>query len=1160
MRQSSESDLRNQFRGIVSGFRSKRFSKKEIKLGGLHQLPFTKARRSLRELLLHARTAISESKYRHFQRWIRVSVHGQLPELERARVGIDHLRGVYTDAPVVELRTDIKWVGYWLVTNLDLLKKIVSEKSKVDRYVQHGEYNNALASLNAIDENWGLSFWSVQLRIALTQTMDGLEAQKKLAAELRTLTNRGLLGFMCFQTSTRCEPRTTIGNFRESLADALKSHRYYDHDLQTYLMYKIGGVWPSIREDFAHILRVEQSHSLIDLYDTFVLMSQELFRNNLFEEIRPDLTKIINELAELKDPRIWKLNVLHGGVPLAALPRARDEEMGLALFDGEIAKCATMARPTQLNRRNTDAWDFVYGGFALSLGKPQRKAVPETPSQICRLIASVLRRDDFCLDSIAKLEKLCVNFGHLPLYASLRDIVLLLHRPRADAQWAFCTIGMNSGYFGPEDIPIDRPQLKGLLASTSLKRNSLRESWQAMREDRRHEIGGSQTTGRTIFSIVRLLSNGEDLEALSETRSLRKSALPSSVDGLLALFELHALKRLNDVPEILRFLAHEGSSFPLAPYILPVQDSLASAKWAQMKPHSEELSVSLGAYFLWQSDPSEANTSLVQQAIRTFLKANGLRLPSECEGKTDEFAQSQLKLFLRDVCELELLDGIRAISSSTALLEERARIYELLEKVDPENSLEYSDHRLAIDNKLAIEEGGQLVDRTRIHVDENSFKRWASANLKEDFGRYKDLLNINDDTNTNTDAFYREIVAIRLGHTVDHFDPENEADILLIEILNNVFTEFLTNSKFGLDFYLSQRIRHQQFASYIRGPVEVHNLITTKNTALGTYQTNSALLSMISGADAQTIERVEAAAVEFATAFDDMLSEAKEIKFQIYSEEKPEGLFVLRLTPKVVATMRALVGAEPDIDTFIELATTLAWSSLEPSLKAAREYVRDNLKPRMITLFDGFRAQVRNDTNPHPLPALDAQIVSCSTAVQRELDDASLWFSRPEGQQIERLFTVRQATQIAVDSTRRRHKAFDPKINLDAPDEVKIYASDIILLHDAIAIGIDNVREHSDLKHPEIWINVSQQENSLVLEILSTARKGSEKRHETRLERIREQIETNSGASRAKREGRSGFLKLAMVAGQSERGKLEFGFVSDTMFRLAVTYSWIQLS
>ena len=61
--------------------------------------------------------------------------------------------------------------------------------------------------------------------------------------------------------------------------------------------------------------------------------------------------------------------------------------------------------------------------------------------------------------------------------------------------------------------------------------------------------------------------------------------------------------------------------------------------------------------------------------------------------------------------------------------------------------------------------------------------------------------------------------------------PKNEATDLLFDLVSPVFVECMTNAGYGLDCYLSMRIRHGTLSGQLRGPLEEQKIITQREGA-----------------------------------------------------------------------------------------------------------------------------------------------------------------------------------------------------------------------------------------------------------------------------------------------------------------------------------------
>ena len=204
-------ELQHRFRGLIAGYRSKRFFEERL------VLPHSTFRSGLRDLLLDARAAIEPSQYRAYLEWMTEQALGQLNDLNAVPVGYDQLAGIYTKAPVVSLEHELLWITERLRIEAPRLTLLVKASEIVQRNVIAGAFEEAVEGVAAVQNLLGVSLWSVQLRLALEHLAGGLERQKRYSAELRKVHRTGLLNFTTYHTSVRNEDRTTLVKFLDDM-------------------------------------------------------------------------------------------------------------------------------------------------------------------------------------------------------------------------------------------------------------------------------------------------------------------------------------------------------------------------------------------------------------------------------------------------------------------------------------------------------------------------------------------------------------------------------------------------------------------------------------------------------------------------------------------------------------------------------------------------------------------------------------------------------------------------------------------------------------------------------------------------------------------------------------------------------------------------------
>ena len=91
-------------------------------------------------------------------------------------------------------------------------------------------------------------------------------------------------------------------------------------------------------------------------------------------------------------------------------------------------------------------------------------------------------------------------------------------------------------------------------------------------------------------------------------------------------------------------------------------------------------------------------------------------------------------------------------------------------------------------------------------------------------------------------------------------------------------------------------------------------------------------------------------------------------------------------------------------------------------------------------------------------------------------------------------------------------------------------ASSLVFVHDVVFVALDNVRAHSGLKKPKVDMHVqpNPDDGALTIEVISDAKPQNRIAKEKTLSDIRNLIDGGNVGRRTRREGGTGFLKLAV--------------------------------
>lgn len=1145
-------EQQNKFRGLVSEYRSRGFVK------GRTSLPSCRFRSRLRDLLLDTRVVLHKSQFDDFLSWVNHQMEVQVADIAQVPIGYDELRGVYTKAPLASLESELLWITARIKANAAKFNDFRLKADEVESLVFTGKFSDAIEILGHIELLFGVSLWSVQLRIALENQVGGLEQQKRYTAEVRSIYKNGLLGFVAYHTSVRNEDRTTLTKFCEDIKARVDRHQYYEPFVKTYARYRLAVEWPSSQSGLADILRVEQSHSAVDVYETFVAVAQEISRREDFYKARGVLSKCLHDLTPITDFRLAKVALALGKNDFPVNFSSRSTEISDALLLGNAKFAAQIARRTLKSPQCIDLWQFIYAGLAFAHSTRPREIELLRPNDISRLIGRVLCRCDSSFDSFGLLGKLAINLRGLPAAAGLIDLLPLLCRLSPDDSWQPWLISMNSPTIGVEDFVPNAAQSVFTIQTENHFVNPTETAWKSFHYFKYDSTTISQAAF-TLFTATALLRKGQFQQVVDIFDTQWTCFESEPLRSIAASMLLHAYFCLGDRQNVITLIADEGARDDSNRRLLPILPALEHYTWSDYKTVSAPLAAPIALHLLWRISEDNETASRLRYATGAVFRNHKVALPSELITRASEFKKYQLIYFLRNVCVPHILDGSRILKSSRDVMEERQAVCATLRDIDPVNSDDYQNEVIWISNQLALDEGQRIIDRTRIYVDTESLSRWATRELSEDYARYRDLLGVDVGTIQNFDDVLKELATAAPSQR-STFTPENEADAVLVSMLYRLRDEFLNNPNFGFDFFLSKRIRHQSFVGLIRSPLEFAHFITTRESESGGYHRNEFWIDKFSCSNPDTKAALNKAFAKFAANFDETLISAKDRSFHVQSQEKPNGLLYLEFTPQLINFVRAIVRMDTTLPDFIDTAVAVLWAALEPSLANVRRFISDDLKSKIAHGFDELRATVPKLVESCPASLeFDAEIGKCSTDVQRALDDVAKWFSHVDLEAYKNYFKLDQIVNISIDSALKCLRAFEPDIDRRVEGDIEMQASSLVFVHDVLFVALDNVRTHSGIKKPKVSVNVQAnvENGTLTIKVQSDTKGQDRTKHDEVLRKIRQLIDSGNFGRHTRREGRSGFLKLAAVVCQSVKGQIDFGFTDAGQFQLTVVYSMI---
>jgi hypothetical protein len=221
--------------------------------------------------------------------------------------------------------------------------------------------------------------------------------------------------------------------------------------------------------------------------------------------------------------------------------------------------------------------------------------------------------------------------------------------------------------------------------------------------------------------------------------------------------------------------------------------------------------------------------------------------------------------------------------------------------------------------------------------------------------------------------------------------------------------KFLFSNQFGLDYYLSQRIRHGSIINQIRKSFLELNLITSKNTKDGNYTTNRYWLDQVKNLSEGEKIKFENILNEFSKNIDNIIFNLKDKHIQIKTEDpktNQSGWFDYSyIQIWHYNTMSDLFIEKfqfiTDFSTFCVEMFDFLWSITTRNLNSIRTLINKDVKNEIIETLDKLELDLKSTLGSNTPNRIIQNIATCRTNVQSDIDVVIRWFSKSKNDEVD---------------------------------------------------------------------------------------------------------------------------------------------------------------
>lgn len=1015
----------------------------------------------------------------------------------------------------VQPRRDVKeYIGvlaYVINRNKELINKYVEYKRLVDCAVLTGDYDKARQFIKWINKNISYSYWAGSYMIKIERLDKGLTPCSKLYNKLFGENNT------IVQCVYYCAFRSSSLDFllddvkrvlwpKESNDSEFINNYFVSHCMQ-YLGYE-EGEW----------MCTDMNSSIVDLYNNLLAFLPKLSAETLRDtEVRKCLAVLC---SQINDDYLKKMCYLYGIVQDSILDRERISIIEV-YAQSEYGKVVDKSLPYLENKPD----DFeIYSLYLKSLLQEGGSfEQPQNESNIIKKIGyhyfEIIAHKPNQSFHKRRLANICRSQYHIQ---GVRYMLTLVEGIETDDIYRLYE---NTWQCLPYSSPFDVCYFQGQDERLEHIRNIVGDSslWEKV-------FGESQSSLSDECLELSLAGIGADKAFPSLVKNFTDNKIVPYLRDVVATFIFNHYILRKEYQEAVRFYVESRLDDNALTIGLGDKDVILAL--LEDKEISQQIPLDLAIF----AEMIDADADTIYFIYKKYLKHCGVQRASEMviDGGLKQ------RYFLENVAVIKVLTlHVLRFKSVKQVMEERSAICSNL--YDYYQSKKINDEISSICRDIKIMELNNQVDESKIYVDVKSIKEKESGEAKELYDMF---------ANASNQVAYRDIVfgeivnylkSSGMKTTLAEIDEKgvlkeasgkmelvNYRKDVLTQIFLTIRDQFLFNPKYGLDNYLSTRIRHGTLVNQLRNHFEERNLVT--NTVNGNYSNNEYWVgSSFKLRDNRTLQCIQLFS-EFSRGIDSIITDIKDSYVQVKTEnhnEKENGCFDFDRIYFEDDIDRLLVNTSlNNFDVCFDLILECLWQRAERGLESIREKLIE-AQTEMISKLHSLQRNVINviGSDNIGISAFNDAVSYCQNGIQNDFQIVTKWFKRSNYVDFD--FTIGQVIETSIGFINRNNKNM-LKTTVSDKSTTTFQGRYFGTLYDIFHDILNNALDYAKRSHVkgDCSISTSEAHDYLHIRVGNPIRKEDIGTLKTKIEEINSKLEEKIYTGKSRDEGNSGCSKI----------------------------------
>ncbi|MFM5209226.1 hypothetical protein [Aeromonas hydrophila] len=1009
---------------------------------------------------------------------------------------------------------ELLWSCNLLNIHARALNAYLEKRSRYEEFILNKNHDAALSILDEIEAHHGYSFWLIEAKTALLQNKDGLDAQKNFISYLYDTRGSGnefdLVYYISFLISQRNEPLLKT----QSLVDIIKRQLQVDNQpndalkqFWIFIRYIILGEDISDDIEASILMAYLQTISIYDLFDYVVLC----FMGMSFDKKKQSSKNFklyLRLLSVINDYRIdnvasFDMNKepLHSSVLVDSNDYLKNAVSEKDKFFFELA-CYS----EKTNNTNIDS---------------------SLISDFCVKIRDVFKANESMQESIEWIKKTQLNNKHIRFVSAMHEVISIMQNRKK--------------------ISVKEKYIATLASHKSIINFVNRDEFNyingiALVNESEHAfINDLNTFLNDIYFNCEQFKN-------HPSQILNSNLLPKKI--FYYQFMINKLLVKHEYSQAFKLAVDaylENNNY--LPF-LPINEMVINRKWSFYSSLENHADAAIIIALYLKSYDDEKQRFNMKACCKRFI--DGLDIDFHSELDENSFCGDKFRLieFLANICIPQTLElDTNRYSNARSVLEQRIKVCEKITTIIKNDKIE--TELKEIKRKIAVSDGLKTTDTRGVTVDYNGFCSVAEQKIRDNFNRYIAFIEAGIDVGLN----YK--IKESIGLT---YNPIEESDLIIIGIWNELAQIFLSHHEYGLDYYLSMRIRHGRFIGILRGPLEQRKLITKYSSESGCYVENLYWHDIYRASiSSDEMTKLQEELASFSLKFDSMIKEFIGSFIQIRSDKKPHGMYHLLISSSLLDLAKNSIKEYKNFDVFLKDTFEIFFLIVESCSKELQKKINSDLKIGIRGLIIELQQKISTIHSLKSIGRFDVNIHDELNHVRTDIDGAisniTNWFetSTYEKQDI-RLYTFDELIDIGLARTKQTRTLFDPAIestlDTNSLEKMRFIPSVVATFSDIFSILFDNVYDHSGMgNEAEIHINaqvLDTNEKNLYF-FLNVRNKSIVTTEKTEIiNKIKRDIKSHN--IRSRQEGHSGYHKLCAISIIKDTDDLDFGFDGEDFY------------